>query len=214
MARHDPPCDGAVMTSTTATQVPTTPDARSAYALAAQFLGEPLLNHSVRSYLWARQFADADDVDHDDELLFVASMLHDLALERSFDGAFLPFEETGGNVAIAFAYGAGWASDRRVRIADAIRLHMQDVVDPVTCAEGYLLMHGTSADVSGRRVDELPARLVAEALRRWPRTGFASRFVEAFEDQAQRKPGCAAAQILAGGMADRARANALDRAER
>ena len=50
----------------------------------------------------------------------------------------------------------------------------------------------------------------AEVLARFPRLGLPAEFIAAFREQARRKPGCAAAAAVAGGMADRVAANPLD----
>jgi hypothetical protein len=55
-----------------------------------------------------------------------------------------------------------------------------------------------------------PADFRAEVLRRYPRLDLVSEFAAAFEDQARRKPGCAAALAVASGVAARLASNPLD----
>ena len=87
---------------------------------------------------------------------------------------------------------------------------MWDAVDPAFDAEGHLLCEGTGLDISGRNADTWPETLRAEVLERHPRLGLPAEFTAAFEEQARRKPGCAAAAAVASGVAGRIAANPLD----
>jgi hypothetical protein len=87
---------------------------------------------------------------------------------------------------------------------------MWDAVDPALDAEGHLLREGTTLDISGRNVDTWPADFRAEVLRRYPRLTLVSEFTAAFEDQARRKPGCAAAAAVASGVGARLADNQLN----
>ena len=57
---------------------PETPTAQAAAQLCAEASSEAIANHAFRTYLWARLLALRDGVRYDDELLYVASVLHDL----------------------------------------------------------------------------------------------------------------------------------------
>jgi hypothetical protein len=83
-------------------------------------------------------------------------------------------------------------------------------VDPALDAEGHLLREGTALDISGRNVDTWPAHFRAEVLRRCPRLTLVAEFTAAFEDQARRKPGCAAAAGVASGVGARLTDNPLN----
>jgi len=137
-------------------------------------------------------------------------MVHDLGLVPAFDNHLAPFEDAGGDVGWVFAAGAGWPSEHRTRVKEIVIRHMWDEVDPAFDAEGHLLCEGTGLDISGRGPDRWPAALRTEVLERFPRLGLPAEFIAAFQDQARRKPGCAAAAAVAGGMADRVAANPLD----
>ncbi|WP_306750386.1 HD domain-containing protein [Saccharothrix yanglingensis] len=191
----------------------TPPDSRAASAAleVVQEHGEPwLLNHSLRTYSWACAHAAREDVAHDGELLYVAALLHDLGLTAPFDSHTLSFEEAGARVARVFAAGAGWGPARRDRLAEVIVLHLRDDVPADDDPEAHLLQVAVGVDVSGRGVDLFPPGFRAELLDRYPRLGFAEAFLERMRDQAERKPGCAAAELLATGWADRVTGNPLD----
>jgi HD superfamily phosphodiesterase len=192
-------------------QIPTTPACQAALEVATAYCSPALLNHSVRAYLWAAGYAQERGIAFDAELLYVSAMLHDLALVKEFDNHSLPFEEAGGHVAWVFGAAAGWPVSRRRRAAEIIVRHMWDAVDAAQDPEGHLLELSTGMDISGRHTEDIPADLRADVLARYPRLDLATEFVGYFEDQAQRKPLCTAAQFIQRGAAARIKANPLDR---
>ena len=161
-----------------------------------------LTNHSFRSHAWAVALAERDAVRFDAELLYVAALLHDLGLVARFDtGRCL--EDDGAAAAAALAAEEGWPPERREALAEAIRLHMAIEIELEHGPEAYLLWHSTGLDVYGDRHDELPTSTVETVLVAYPRLDFKNGFTELFADQAQRKPRCRAAALVAGGMAER-----------
>jgi hypothetical protein len=183
---------------------------RGAREVARRYASESLFNHSVRSYLWAASLGRGEGLDFDAELLYVAALLHDLGLVEAFDTHRTDFEEAGGDVGWVFAAGAGWPEARRERVKEIVVRHMWDEVDAAADPEGYLLHAATSLDISGRRHEAWSPELRAEVLRAYPRLSLAGEFRAAFEDQARRKPGCAAAVAVASGIAGRLAANPLE----
>jgi hypothetical protein len=170
----------------------------SAREVVVRYSSAAMVNHCERSYLWAASLGRLKGISYDAELLYVSSMLHDLGLAPAFDNHLAPFEDAGGDVGWVFGAGAGWPADRRDRVREIIVRHMWPEVDPALDAEGHLLREATTLDISGHNVDTWPADFRAEVLRRHPRLTLAAEFAAAFEDQAHRKPGCAAAAVAAG----------------
>ncbi|MGY1856918.1 HD domain-containing protein [Modestobacter sp. SYSU DS0290] len=191
--------------------VPRSAAARAAREVAAAFSSPALLAHCDRSHLWAAEYGRARGIGFDAELLYVAAMLHDLGLVPVFDSVTEPFEEAGGAVGWVFAAGAGWDADRRRRVSDVIVRHMWAEVDVAVDPEAHLLELATGLDVSGRRPEEWAEGFRAEVLARHPRRGLAEEFLGCFTAQAERKPGSLAGRFVAGGFAQRVRANPLDR---
>lgn len=157
------------------------------------------MNHCLRSWAWAVLLAPTVDLEPDRELLFVATMLHDLGVTPSFDAHAVPFEDAGGAVGSVFALGAGWDAARARRVGEVIERHMWTSVDPALDVEGHLLEVATSLDVSGAgfsrwSTDDLHA--VATAL---PRLGFSGSFDELIHAQASRKPASAAGRLDGSG---------------
>jgi hypothetical protein len=181
---------------------PNTQAARAAFDLAASYHSPAILNHVIRSWLWAEAFAlfeERQGVDH--ELLYTSAMLHDIGIVPAFDNIALSYEEAGGHVALALTAGAGWPPDRRRRALEVIVRHNWPSVDPAMDVEGYLLEVATGLDISGSRSDVLPRNFVQEVLSAYPRLTLADEFTAHVTDQALRKPATAAHRLVHGGVA-------------
>ncbi|TCK63592.1 HD domain-containing protein [Curtobacterium sp. PhB136] len=178
---------------------PPSPVAARALEVARAWCTPALVNHCLRSWAWASLLATAESLDPDRELLFVATMLHDLGVTQSFDAHTVPFEDAGGAVGSVFAVGAGWSGERARRVGEVIERHMWPSVDPVLDLEGHLLEVATSLDVSGAgfpRWSPADLRAVTAAV---PRLDFSGSFHALVHDQAVRKPGSAAARLDGSG---------------
>jgi hypothetical protein len=189
--------------------VPETAAAVAAHDVLARYSPPALVNHCLRSYLLAASLAVIEQRQIDVELLYVASLLHDIALEPAFDSHTLPFEDAGGQVAWVFAAGAGWPVERREHAAQVIIAHMRGA-DPALDPEGDLLDQATGLDISGRTAERWPAELLVELVAAYPRLDLAERFTACFRDQAERKPDSAAGAAVRNGVADRLANNPLE----
>ncbi|MHA7208188.1 HD domain-containing protein [Arthrobacter sp. MDT1-65] len=190
---------------------PRTQAARAAFELAAAHHSPAVLNHVVRSWLWAEAFALVEDrqgVDH--ELLYTSAVLHDIGLVPAFDNVALPYEEAGGHVAVALTAGAGWAPDRRRRALEVIVRHNWPSVDPAMDVEGYLLETATGLDISGSRPDALPGDFVREVLAAYPRLTLGQEFTASVTEQGLRKPTTAAQRLVQGGVAGKLACHPLE----
>jgi hypothetical protein len=170
-----------------------------------------MLNHSVRSYLWGTMYGTAHGIAFDDELFYVAALLHDIGLTEAFDNYELPFEVAGGHLAWTFGVAAGWREARAARASEIIVLHMRDDVSAAADPESHLLQVATSWEVVGRRPEEFAPDARAEMLARYPWQGFGTEILADFEDQARRKPDSACAvSVGKKDMAGRIAANPLE----
>jgi hypothetical protein len=189
---------------------PQTPAAAAALSVATRFYSPALLNHCVRSYLWGAMYASTHHITFDNELYYVAALLHDIGLTDPFDSHRLAFEEAGGDLAWVFGVAAGWSADRAARATEIIVLHMRDDVASEVDPESHLLQIATSWDVVGRRPEEFPLEARAQVLARYPRHAFGTEFLACFEDQARRKPDSAAGASISNNAAERMLGNTLD----
>ena len=128
-------------------------------SVAPPFLG----NHSFRSHFFAVALADGDTVRFDEELLYVAALLHDIGLVEEFDTGRC-FEEDSADAAARLAEQKEWEAERRERLAEAIRLHVATDIALDDGPEAYLLWHSTGLDVGGHRHGELATAEVQAVL--------------------------------------------------
>lgn len=182
---------------------PPTETARLSLEVAREWCTPVLVNHCLRSWVWAKALADSRGLAVDDELLFVAAMLHDLGVTEPFDAHVMPFESSGGAAAWTFAAGAGWSPARRDRVQQVIERHMWVSVDVEDDAEGFLLETATSLDVAHADPEMWDAELRREVTAALPRLDFGAGFATAIAAQASRKPTSAAARLHASGRIPR-----------
>lgn len=120
-----------------------------------------LVNHCLRTFLWATILGKMEHRTYDEEVLFVASALHDLGLTDA--GAKLStvraecFAVDGAFAAEAFLAHHGVEDKRRELIAEAISLHLNIRVPLTQGVEAHLLHEGAGLDVIGARHGELTA---------------------------------------------------------
>jgi hypothetical protein len=190
---------------------PSTAAARAAREVAERYCSPALLAHSLRSWAFALAFAEVEGLaDPDEELLYVAALVHDLGLVPAFDAVRLPFETAGGEVGWVLAAGAGWKPRRRQRVVEVVERHMLPSVEAADDPEGHLLEIATGLDISGARPDALPESFLREVLTAHPRGDLAAEFGACLLEQASRKPGSQAARIVDDGLARRLAANPLE----
>jgi hypothetical protein len=167
---------------------PPSDTATFALEVARAWCSADLFNHSLRSWVLARALGDSLGLDYDPELLYVASLLHDIGVTETFDSHSIPFETAGGAVGWVFAAGAGWPAERRTRVLEVIERHMWTAVDPAMDPEGHLLEVATSLDVAGVGFEKWDEALVRDLTTRLPRGAFSTSFAASIHDQAGRKP--------------------------
>jgi HD domain len=158
-----------------------------------------LANHSFRSHFFAVALADRDGVRFDEELLYVAALMHDIGLVEEFDTGRC-FEEDSAEAAARLAGQEDWDAERRERLAEAIRLHVATDIGLEDGPEAYLLWHSTGLDVGGHRHGELSSAEVQAVLDAYPRLEFKEGFAGIVEEQAVRKLGCWANRAVQAGL--------------
>jgi hypothetical protein len=168
-----------------------------------------LTNHAFRAHFFAVALSDRDQIDFDAELLYVASLLHDIGLVEEFDTGAC-FEEDGAAAATQLATLEGWPAERAETLAEAIRLHVATQIELGDGPEAFLLWHSTGLDVGGDRHADVRPATVSAVLAAYPRLDFKEGFTELIVDQAERKPGCWAARAMQAGIRERIAAAPFD----
>lgn len=130
-----------------------------------------LVNHCLRTFAWASILGRRDRLRPDPELLYVAAMLHDLALTDRFrDYAPMPcFGARAGIIAADWTRERGWDERRSATVADAISLHLNAKVPAAHGPEAQLLQAGAGLDVIGLRHGDIHPATIRAVLARYPR---------------------------------------------
>jgi hypothetical protein len=166
---------------------PDTAAARDAEALCEEASAPFLVAHCHRSYLWGRILGAHDSVSWDDELLYVAALLHDLGLtERYADGAGPQrcFTLWGEAPSRELCGRAGWSHERCDALVEAISLHVNVSVGLEHGPEAHLLNTGTACDVAGIRTLHIDAPTRAAVLARHPRQDMKREIMRAWGERA------------------------------
>ena len=169
--------------------VPDSPLAVTARELVRDVSPEFVYNHAVRSYLFARELSAAAALPavDDDELLFLACILHDLGATE-YANTDQRFEVDGADAAARFLREHG-VDPARVDIAwTAIALHtsvgLADRFGPIAAIAHV----GIGADIVGALRQHLPERFTARVHAAWPRHDLGHALAAVLAEQAHRNP--------------------------
>lgn len=187
-----------------AIRIPDSAAARSAGTLVASSSEPWMVNHCTRTYLWGAMLAQSHRIKFDEELLYVATSLHDIGLtERhgcSADCAAC-FAVEGARVAEQFSDRLGWPHERRDRLSEAISLHLNVRVGLAQGHEAHLLHAGASVDIIGARLRELHVDSARDVLARHPRLDFNTEMASKMNNEARDRPHSRAAFLVGLGLA-------------
>ncbi|WP_054815400.1 HD domain-containing protein [Nocardia arizonensis] len=172
--------------------------ARSAEEHARESLSVHLLEHSYRTYYFGRVLAELDRARYDDELVYVACLLHDLALEHPTPGRC--FAVVGAERAVAFALADGAAAERADAVGAAIAAHITPGVAADLNDPGGFVSAGASVDVLGARIGDIDPTWLADLLVRHPRHGLGRHLRTAFGEEAKAVPRGRMALLLRAGF--------------
>ena len=145
----------------------------------ARETSEPyLFNHVMRSWLFAVIRAQLDQTKHDAEVLAVATLLHDLGLEKAFDGP-LRFEVEGANAARQFVRKRGVDERRAQLIWDGVALNSTPSIGLHKEPEVALCTAGIGLDWGGWGYEMLASDQIGAILDAFPRLDMKQRFTHA-----------------------------------
>jgi len=167
--------------------------AKDAEELVRDTSSAALLAHCQRTFLWGAFLANNDRLTYDAELLYVASLMHDLGLVEPY--AFAKpethcFAYEGAVHAREFASQAGWDDARSDALANAICLHLNVTVDLRHGPEAHLLHAGAGYDVLGSRFHEIDPQSRANVLDAYPRQQFKREVIDLLKQQNRQRPHC------------------------
>ncbi|TDC13423.1 HD domain-containing protein [Streptomyces sp. 8K308] len=171
--------------------LPATEIATSAREFAERIEAPFLFNHSVRAYLFGSAVAAEKGLkagdDYDDELLFLACVLHDVGLTDEGNGN-QRFEVDGADLAVRFLREQGVEEERTRVVWDAIALHTSLGIASRKGLEVALMQRGTSLDVIGWGAEDLPEGFADEVHAQFPRLEVEERLADAIVQQVLANP--------------------------
>jgi HD domain len=162
-------------------------------ALVRSTEARPIVDHSIRTFLFARLLADhegcLDDAAYDEELLFAATVMHDLGLGEHARGH-ARFEVEGADLAAAVLREHGVAEVDVDRVWEAIALHSSHGLAERRGLLTYLTYRGVFVD-AGRITDVVAEALRKEVFAAYPKPSRGPYLADAIIAHAQRSPAAA-----------------------
>ena len=172
--------------------LPTGPLADAGLALVQQSVSTEIADHSIRSFLFARLIAEQegslDDAAYDEELLFAACVLHDLALGRLGVGK-ARFEVEGADLAVPVLTEHGVPAVDVDRVWEAIALHSLVGIADRRGLLTYLTHKGIFTDAG--TFNDLEAERLQQVFAVYPRPAGAAFILDAVVEHAARSEAAA-----------------------
>ena len=168
----DPAMSATVAAWTTSSPSPPARSPTPSLALVRSSESQPIADHSIRSFLFARLLAEHEgclnDAAYDEQLLFAATVMHDLGLGDHARGQ-ARFEVEGADLAAAVLREHGVAEADVDRVWEAIALHSSvGIADrrgllTYLTHKGVFLDAGRITDARGRRTARAGHQRVPQA---------------------------------------------------
>jgi hypothetical protein len=161
--------------------------AKAATQLSREVSPPYLFNHAVRTFLFASLIGRKLKEKFDEEVLYLACILHDLGLTERFEGE-LPFEIQGAEAAKAFLEKNAYSKDKTGVVWDGIAMHAS-LIGHYKQPEIRLVGDGAGADVVGPDYSQINKADVDEILEAFPRLEFKTAFLKTCTAVVRRHPG-------------------------
>jgi hypothetical protein len=141
-------------------------------------LYEPyLLNHAMRSWLFAARIGQLKAIDCDPEVVAAGTILHDIGLAAGVSGS-NRFEVNGAAAALSFVRERGVSNRRAQLIWDLVALNSTPSIALHKEAEVALGTMGIGLDYGGFGFDLIPSAEMTHILQAFPRLEMKTRFAE------------------------------------
>lgn len=148
-----------------------------------------LYHHSLRVYCWGALAGRRAGLKFDAELLYAASMFHDVGLSSRYGSSQLRFEVDGANAAREFLRSHGLSEERIEIVWNAVALHTTPGIPQFMRPEIALVQSGAGMDVAGRGFDQFTEDERQAVVTAFPReTNFKSGIIEAFYQGMKHRP--------------------------
>jgi hypothetical protein len=181
--------------------IPDSKIAQDAVAACRAVQADTVIQHSYRSFLYARALGALTRIEHDPELLFVATMFHDQGvMEPDLTDGGRCFTLRGAADAEAHLAANGRPSADCASAAEAITLHINPAVPLEQGPEAHLMHDGVLLDLAGARAWELRRETVENVRSRHPRLRFSQEGRRLLGAEARAIPRCRAAAAFGAGF--------------
>jgi hypothetical protein len=138
-----------------------------------------LLNHVIRSWLFATRIGQIKAIEYDGEVVAIATLLHDITLNERFSGP-RRFEVEGADLARKFATSEGLDDTRAQRIWDSVALNSTPSIGLYKEAEVALCTAGICLDVIGLDHELIPERERVGIVSAFPRMNMKQLMTQCF----------------------------------
>ncbi|ASR10065.1 phosphohydrolase (plasmid) [Rhizobium leguminosarum bv. viciae] len=148
-----------------------------------------LFHHSVRVYFWGAMTGNRTGLTFDPELLYAASMFHDVGLTARYHESQLRFEVDGANAARDFLRGHGISESDVETVWNAVALHTTPGIPEFMRPEIALVQAGAGMDVAGRGYDQFSDVEREAVISAFPRKeDFKRGIIDAFYEGMKHRP--------------------------
>jgi len=170
-------------------KIPDSQLAREVTQLIRDTESQLLFSHSTRVYFWGALTGKRKGLVYDPELLYAASMFHDIGLTSKYRESQLRFEVDGANAARDFLRGHGIAKTDLEKVWNAIALHTTPGIPEHMHAEIALLQAGAGMDVAGRGFEQFTQEQRDVVTAAYPRDpDFAHKMIDEFYQGLKHRP--------------------------
>jgi hypothetical protein len=135
-------------------RIPDSKIAREVTELIRDTESDLLFHHSLRVYFWGALTAKRTALVFDPELLYAASMFHDIGLTAHYQHSHLRFEVDGANAARDFLRSHNISESDIETVWNAVALHTTPGIPQFMRPEIALVQAGAGMDVAGRGYDQ------------------------------------------------------------
>jgi len=162
---------------------------RDATQLVRKSESEFLFDHSMRVYYWAAMSGKRKGLPVDPELLYVASMFHDLGLTQRYQASHLRYEVDGANAARDFLRSHGVSENDSQTVWLAIALHTTNGISANLFPLAALVAEGANMDLVGAGYDDFTSEQRGAVEAAYPHPpGFAEEFMQSLYDSLKHRP--------------------------
>lgn len=173
---------------------------REVLAESREVMPETVVEHSLRSFMFAVALGDASGLPADPEQLFVGALFHDRAIEQIDEIDDCCFTLPSAERTLDLARAHGWEEARAEATAEAITMHLNPEVSEDRGAVQHLVHDGVFLDIFAIRSPELDRDGVRRTFLRHPRGDFFTYGPGRLRDHAARVPRCRVAAAFKGGF--------------